>query len=44
MQMDEASMRTRMRKEGRKAVSAERFSQQTEMFEQMLEFVGEEVK
>ena len=40
--MDEDPVETRMREEGRKAVSVERFS--TEMFERLLGFAGEEVK
>lgn len=44
LQMDEDAVETRMREEGKKAVSAERFSQRTEMFERLLVFVGEEVK
>ena len=44
LQMEEDPVETRMREEGRKAVSAERFSQRTEMFERLLGFVGEEVK
>ena len=44
LQMDEDPEETRMREEGKKAVSAERFSQRTDMFESLLAFVGEEVK
>ena len=44
LQMDEDPVETRMREQGRKSVSAERFSQRTEMFESLLAFVGEEVK
>ncbi|KAF8550620.1 galactose oxidase [Imleria badia] len=45
LQMDEDPVETRLREEeGRKPVSAERFSQRTDMFERLLAFVGEEVK
>jgi hypothetical protein len=44
LQMDEDAVETRLREEGKKPVSAERFSQRTEMFEVLLGFVGEEVK
>ena len=44
LQMDEDAVETRMREEGSKAVSAERFGQRTDMFERLLAFVGGEVK
>ena len=44
LQMDEDPVETRMREEGRRPVSAARFSQRTDMFERVLGFVGEEVK
>lgn len=44
LQMDEDPEETKLREEGKKPVSAERFSQRTEMFENLLAFVGEEVK
>lgn len=46
LQMDEDPEETRRRAEGKnsKPVSAERFSQRTEMFESLLVFVGEEMK
>lgn len=44
LQMDEDPEEARVRVEGRKTVSAARFSQRTEMFESLLGFVGEEVK
>lgn len=44
LQMDEDPEETRLREEGKKPVSAKRFSQRTEIFESLLAFVGEEVK
>lgn len=44
LQMEEDPEETKLREEGRKPVSAERFSQRTEMFESLLAFVGAEVK
>ncbi|KAG9309268.1 Muskelin N-terminus-domain-containing protein [Chiua virens] len=44
LQMNEDPEEMRVRGEGRKAVSAERFRQRTEMFESLLAFVGDDVK
>ena len=40
LQMNKDRVETRMREEGCKAVSVERFSERMEMFERLLGFVG----